>query len=161
MSVYGELDPMAEHRTQFAFKGKREHIAKINIPNIAYPNQDIDIEIPHGSRDHVIVPDTVKITFNLDSKSTDKARSVLNNVGRALFKKTVLMLGSKNIDTINNSDIYDTYKDLYLSEKERKEKLLQGIQSASGLNARLGEKKSGWHSTYIDNSGKWHKKGVR
>ena len=71
------------------------------------------------------------------------------------------MLGSKNIDTVNNSDIYDTYKDLYLSEKEREEKLLQGIQSASGLNARLGEKKSGWHSTYIDNSGKWHKKGVR
>ena len=35
MSVYGELDPMVEHRTQFAFKGKREHIAKVNIPNIA------------------------------------------------------------------------------------------------------------------------------
>ena len=49
MSVYGELDPMVEHRTQFAFKGKRKHIAKVNMPNIAYPNQDIDIEIPHGS----------------------------------------------------------------------------------------------------------------
>ena len=52
------------------------------------------------------------------------------------------MLGSKNIDTINNSDIYDTYKDLYLSQKEREEKLLQGVQSASRLNARLGEKKA-------------------
>ena len=48
------------------------------------------------------------------------------------------MLGSKNTDTINNSDIYDTYKDLYLSEKEREEKILQGIQSANGLKARLG-----------------------
>ena len=28
---------MVEHRTQFAFKGKREHIAKVNMPNIAYP----------------------------------------------------------------------------------------------------------------------------
>ena len=26
MSVYGELDPMTEHRAQFAFKGKKEHI---------------------------------------------------------------------------------------------------------------------------------------
>ena len=43
---------------------------------------------------------------------------------------------------INNSDIYNTYKDLYLSEKEREEKLLQGIQSANGLKARLGGKKS-------------------
>ena len=87
MSVYGELDPMIEHRTQFAFKGKREHIAKINIPNIAYLNQHIDIEITNGSRNHVIVPDSVKITFNLDITSTDKARSVVNNVGRALVKK--------------------------------------------------------------------------
>ena len=142
MSVYGELDPMVEHRTQFAFKGKREHIAKVSMPNIAYPNQHIDIEILHGSRDHVIIPDTVKITFNLDITSTDKARSVVNIVGRALVKKKVLMLGSKDIDTINNSDIYDTYKDLYLGGKEREDKLLQGIQSPNGLKARVGAKKA-------------------
>ena len=112
------------------------------MPNIAYPNQHIDIEIPHGSRDHVIVPDTVKITLNLDIESTDKARSVVNNVGRALMKKKVLMLGSKEIDTINNVDVFDTYKDLYLSVKERKEKLLQGIQSPNGLKARVGAKKA-------------------
>ena len=75
---------MPEHRTQFAFKGKREHIAKLNIPIMAYPNQHIHIEIPHGARDHVIVPDTVKITFNLDIESTDKIRSIVYNVGRAL-----------------------------------------------------------------------------
>ena len=98
------------------------------MPNIAYPSQHIDTDIPHGSRDHVTIPDTIKITFNLDIKSTDKARSAVNNAGRALVKKKVLMLGSTDIDTINNLDIYDTYKDLYLSEKEREEKLLQGIQ---------------------------------
>ena len=32
------------------------------------------------------------------------------------------MLGSMDIDMINNSDIYYTYKDLYPSEKEREEK---------------------------------------
>ena len=129
MSIYGELDPIAEHRTQFPFKGKREHITKVNMPNITYPNQHSDIEIPHGSRDHVIVPDTVKITFNLDIESTDKTHSIVNNVGRALVKKKVFMLGSQDIDTISNSDIYGTYKDLYLSEKEREEKLLQSIYS--------------------------------
>ena len=141
MSVYGELDPMVEHGTQFAFKGKREHIAKVNMPNVAYPSQHIDMKIPHGSRDHVIIPDTVKITFNLDIRSTDKARSVANNVGMALVNKKVLILGSKDNDTINNYDIYDTYKDLYLGEKEREEKLLQGIQSANGLKGRAGAKK--------------------
>ena len=142
MSVYGEKDPMVEHRTQFAFKGKKEHMTKVNIPNIAYPKQHIDTEIPKGSGDHVIIPDTAKITFNLDIESTDKSRSVVNNVGRALVKKKVPMLGSKEIDAINNSDIYDTYKDLYLSEKEREKKPLQGIQSANGLKARVGAKKA-------------------
>ena len=52
------------------------------------------------------------------------------------------MLGSKDIDTINNSDIHDTYKGLYLSEKEREERLVKGIQSANGLKARVGAKKA-------------------
>ena len=127
---------MIEHGTQFAFKGKREHIAKVNMPNIVYLNQH---EIPHGSRDHVIIPDTVKITLSLDITSTDKACSVANNVDRALMKKKVLMLGPKQIDMINNSEIYGTYKDLYLSEKERDEKLLQGMQSANGLGPKKAD----------------------
>ena len=49
----------------------------------------------------------------------------------------MLLRGSKEIDTINNSDIYDTYKDLHLNKKEREEKLIQGIQSVNGLKARL------------------------
>ena len=107
MSVYGELDPMIELRTQFAFKDKREHIATVNTTNIAYPGQHFKIIIPQGSADHIIVPDTIKITFDLDIKSTVKTRSVVNNVGRALVKKKVLRLGSKEIDVINNSYIYD------------------------------------------------------
>ena len=66
MSIYGELDAMVEYRAQFSFKGNREYIGKANTPNIAYPSQHNDIEIPHGSRDHVVVPDTIKITFNLE-----------------------------------------------------------------------------------------------
>ena len=124
---------MIEHRTQFAFKGKREHIVKVNMPNITYPSQHTDIEIRHGSRDHVIVLDTVKVTFNLDIESSEKARSVVNNVRRELAKEQMPMLRSKDIDTINNADVYNTYKDLYLSEKESEEKLLQDIQLANGL----------------------------
>ena len=95
MIVYGELDPTKEHRTQFAFKGSREHIVKVDIPNIAYPNQHTDIEIPYGSIDDVVVPDTVKITFNLDIESTDKTHTIVKNVGRALVKKRCSCLAQK------------------------------------------------------------------
>ena len=39
------------------------------------------------------------------------------------------MLRSKKTDTINNIDIYNTYQNLYMSEKEHEEKLLRSIQS--------------------------------
>ena len=56
---------MPEHKIQLVFKGKPEYLAKVNILNRAYVNQHIHTEIPYGSRSHVIVPDTVQITFIL------------------------------------------------------------------------------------------------
>ena len=93
-------------------------VDKVDIPKIAYPNQHTDIEIPYGSIDDVVVPDTVKITFNLDIESTDKTHTIVKNVGRALVKRKVLMFASKNIDMISNSDAYDTYKDLKADEND-------------------------------------------
>ena len=62
MSIYGELVLMPEHRTQFAVKDKWEHMVKVNMPNMEYPNQHDDID--------VIVQDIVKLPFKLDTKST-------------------------------------------------------------------------------------------
>ena len=132
------------YRTQFAFEGRREHIAKVNITNIAYLNQHIDIEIPHGSTDHVIVPDTVKIMFNLDITSTDKARSVVNNAGRALVKKEVLMLGSKDIDLIN---LWHIQRPLPKWKRTwRKDASRHVVDQWSKGTGRC--KKSRWHSSY-------------
>ena len=97
ISIYRELDPMPEQRTKFAFKGKREHIAKVNISNLANSNQHVDTETSDDSRDTVTVSDTVKITFNLDIESNNKKWSTAKIVGQALVKKKVLMLGSKNV----------------------------------------------------------------
>ena len=69
MSFYRDL--MSEHGTEFDFKDETEHITKVNIPNLPYPNQHINTEIPNGSKYHVIVPD-IKITCNHAIESTDK-----------------------------------------------------------------------------------------
>ena len=87
MCIYRDLNLIAEHMIPETFDGMKEHMVKSNTPNMAYPSQHINIEIPKGSRDHVIVPDTLTITFNLEIESTDKTRSFVNNVGRALVKK--------------------------------------------------------------------------
>ena len=96
--------------------------------------------MPHVSRDHVIVSNTVKITFILDTESTYKTHSIVNNVGKALVIKKVLMRRSKKIYEINKTDILGTYIDVYLSEKEPVEKF-QDIQSANCLKAEISEKR--------------------
>ena len=65
-----------------------------------------------------------------------KTRSIVKNVGRALVKKKMI------IDSINNADIYDTYKDLYLIKKVREEKILHDIQLADGLRVRVSANKA-------------------
>ena len=54
----------------------------------------------------------------------EKTCTIVKIVDTTLIKKKLLILVSTEIDTIRNSDIYDTCKDVYLSEKERTEKLL-------------------------------------
>ena len=49
-------------------------------------NQHNETEIKHGSRYQVIVLNTVKIMFNLDTALTDKTRSIVNTLGSALVK---------------------------------------------------------------------------
>ena len=51
---------MVEHRTQFVFKGKREHISKVNIPNIGFAIPlDFDFlkhpVYPNGLKEDLIV----------------------------------------------------------------------------------------------------------
>ena len=74
----------------------------------SFPNQYICILISHNSKYLVIVPYAIKIKFNLDLdiESTGKTSSICNNPGRAPVMKKLLILGSKEIDTITNSNIY-------------------------------------------------------
>ena len=66
----------------------------------------------------------------------------MSNVSRALVRKKELMLVSKSIDLINYSDIYNMYKDLYLSEKEHEKKPFQDIQLVNGLKTQVNAKKA-------------------
>lgn len=51
MNISRDLDPLPVQRTQISFKGKRKHTAYVNIPNLDYKYQHIDIEIKHNSKE--------------------------------------------------------------------------------------------------------------
>ena len=43
-----------------------------------------------------------------------------------------------SINIFDSSDVYNTYKDLYVSKEEGDKKLSEGIQSANGLKVWVG-----------------------
>ena len=141
-SRYGELDPERVNRLQWARKSKREHVVVRNTPNIAYPGQQFDVQISRLSADASIVPNSPEITFNLEATSKDKNQGLVNNIGRCIVEKKSLTLGGKDIDTLDNSDVLDTHIDLYMDKHKKENALLQGIQDADGLKARIGSKKT-------------------
>ena len=132
-----------ENRIQLAYKRKREQFVTPNIPNSGYPGQSIKVNIPRGSSDITMVRKIQQLTFSLDLElSKDKARSIVNNIGRAIVSKKTLFLGSEELEVIENSDIFDLYNDLYLTKKQQKNMHLHGIDSKNRLKARVGAKKA-------------------
>ena len=107
----------SENCIECSYKGKREHIVTLNVPNQGYPGQVIMVEIHQGSLDSTVVQDSQVLTFDLDLESSkNKTRSLTTNMGRNLVAKKILTLGLTELELIKNCNIFDTYKDLYLIE---------------------------------------------
>ena len=70
------------------FKGKREYIANVKIPNLACPKLNLILKYHMILKKHAVVPDSIKITFNLYIESTNETCSIANNTGRTLVKKS-------------------------------------------------------------------------
>ena len=134
--MYSKHTIKPENHVELAYKGKCEHFVMPNVPNQGYPGQTIKLSIPRGSSDTIMVRETQQLTFNLDLESSkDKARSIVTNIGRNLVAKKTLSLGSTELEVIENADIFDTYKDLYLTKKQRENMQMQGIQLENSLKA--------------------------
>ena len=44
---------------------------------------------------------------------------MVNNIGKNLVAKKTLILGLKELEVIENCDIFETYTDVYLTKKQR------------------------------------------
>ena len=143
MNTYGELDPNKENRLMWSFKGAKEHVVTRNSKGtVAYPEQQFDVPISGVSADASIAPKSACISFNFEPTSKDKNLGIVDNLGRCIVEKKSISIGGVDIETLDNADVYDTYVDLYMDKHVKENALLQGIQDADGLRARIGSKKS-------------------
>jgi len=125
-------------RTALGLKGNRQSIIT-NNPSTIDANQTLTVRFPNLSTNDVIVPGTARIAFNIVFYGgEDDNRTVVNNLGRAIVKKISVKLEGKEVLCLDNADIYLCYKDLWLTDKERKNAAYYGIQSENTAKIWLG-----------------------
>ena len=77
------------------------------------------------------MPGTLVLLFNLDHKLAGGHADnyLVQNVSRALVSRFVVKYAGETVQDTHGYDIYEIFKDLFLTVEEREEMLLEGIQS--------------------------------
>ena len=70
MEVGDKLNPQRSYKKGFALKGIRQHIIKMNNPSTIGPDELLTVHFPGLKENHVIVPETTKLTFNISLTGT-------------------------------------------------------------------------------------------
>ena len=140
MSTYGrKMDPYRKIREPRGMKGIRQSVVVTNNPSTIDQNQQLLVRFPNLSSNDVIVPGTVRLAFEIEIKSSsDTNATVYQNLGRAIVKKTTIRISGNEVMSIDDSDIYHCYVDLWKSPTVRVNMAYQGLGRDNMLKHRVG-----------------------
>ena len=132
MEVGNKLNPQRSYRKGFAFKGLHQHIIKTNNPSTIGPDELLTVCFPDLKENQVIIPSTMKLTFNISLAGTDVNRTLVGNLGRNIIRKLVVKLEGNEIISTDNYDIFYSHYDCWKCKTERLNAVFQGIVEADG-----------------------------
>ena len=90
------------------------------------------MRFPDLKENQVIIPGTMKLTFNITLVGTDVNRTPVGNLGRNIIRKLVVKLeGNENV-SIDDYDVLYSYYDCWKCKTERLNAVFQGIVEADG-----------------------------
>ena len=82
----------------------------------------------------MIVPGTARLAFKITLNSEDANRSVIQNLGCAIVKKTIIKISSNKVMSLYDSNVYHCYNDLWKTAQERENAQYQGIDESENRN---------------------------
>ena len=133
-----KLDPNRKLRKHKGIKGTRRSIVNTYNPSTIDQGGILSVRFPDLGRDDIIVPGSAKLSFKITlSSDSDANRTIVNNLGRAIVSKLEIKLEGQSVYTLNNSDIFHCYQDLWKTTKERENAVYQGIQSEALRKHRI------------------------
>jgi len=99
----------------------------------ANPGETLYVHVPKLNEDEVLVPGSLGLRFDIDvPKAIDGGHDdnyLVQNVSRALVSSIVVKFAGTNLQDTVGYDLYKIYEDLFLSQEQRDDMVLEGIQS--------------------------------
>ena len=132
MEVGDKLNPQRSYRKGFSLKGLHQHIIKTNNPSTIGPDELLTVRFPNLKENQVIIPSTMKLTFNISLAGTDVNRTLVGNLGRNIIRKLVVKLEGDEIISTDDYDILYSFHDCSKCKTERLNAVFQGIVEADG-----------------------------
>ena len=135
-SAYGsKLNPYRRLRDPLGVKAVRQSVVVTNNPSSIDQNQQLLVRFPNLGPNDVIVPGTARLAFTISLSSTDVSRTLVKNIGRAICKRVTIRVSGNEVMSIDDSDIFYCYQDLWKTGRERDNAQYQGIDTSADRNA--------------------------
>jgi len=144
MSVPENLRPTYSEKTVHAMKAERAVNRITFTPSEANPGSTLYVSVPKLNENEVLVPGSLALVFDIDLAGGDANNFLVQNVTRALVDRLVVKFAGTILQDTIGYDIYKTFEDLFLSQEERDNRILEGIQSEDLCKIRsdAGDKKT-------------------
>ena len=98
-----------------------------------YPEPTATRPLAQRGTHDVIVPGTASLAFKITLNSEDANRTVVQNLGRAIVKKTIIKISGNEVMSLYDSDVYHCYNDLWKTSQEENAQY-QGIDESDNRN---------------------------
>ena len=106
-------------------KGDRtRHIITLN-PNKASPGEELYVDIPRLKESSCLVPGSLHLVY--DMTITGTKTHFMNNLSKLLQKRLQIRLAGETVYDCSGESLFSTYKDLWLTNSERLEKVEYGL----------------------------------
>ena len=104
----------------------------------ASPGATLYVSVPKLNVNDVLVPGSLSLLFNIDLAGGHANNFLVQNVTHALIDRLVVKYAGEILQDTVGYDIFKIWEDLFLSQEERDNMILEGIQSKDLCKIRSG-----------------------
>ena len=110
----------------------------------ASPGETLYVHLPKLNQNEVLVPGSLELLFDIDLSGGHANNFLVQNMSRALVSKMVVKFADTILQDTVGYDLFKIYEDLFLSQEQRDNMVLDGIQSEDlcKIRSNAGDKKN-------------------